>query len=204
MCSVSDVLCDTRHATFAELDVPPPDTLRPTTPLPDRSRTLRRTISYASIDTVRAPSPKNKGVRRSINEIAGNLKQKSEKKKKKCSSTRDVPKNVVLDPTSEPKAELQRKAAKRERKAPSPLQDASHGSEEDSVLAIADRLHRDVFSELDSPPTFLGWKPNTVAGVLLLKDGEVWEDYNLPAGTLEPEAHVTAGTPRHPSISTNC
>lgn len=201
MCDAPDVLCDTLHAT-SEFDDPPPDTSRPTTPLPDRSRALRRTISFASIDTVRPSN--SKGIRRSINEIAETLKRKSSKKKKKHSSTQDVPKNVTYDPASDSKASPERKTARRGRTATVPLRDSSHRSEEESVLAIADRLHSGVPSEWDSPLTFPDSKSDNVVDVLLFKeDDEVWDDCSLPARTLEPGAHVTGerqSTLRTPNV----
>jgi hypothetical protein len=194
-----DVLCDTLHATF-ELDHPPPDNLHPTTTLPDRSRTLRRTISYASIDTVR-PST-SKGIRRSINEIAENLKRKSTKKKKKHSSTQDVPQNATHDLVSDSKALPDRKTAKRG-KATVPLRDSSH-SEEESVPAITDRLHSGVPSGWDSPLTFPDCKSDTVVdGLLFKEEEEAWEDCSVPARALGLGAHITAerqGTPRIPNI----
>lgn len=143
MCDALHVQYDALHATF-ELDDPPCDTLRPKTPLPDSSRTLRRTISYASIDTIRPPS--GKGVRRRINEMADNLT----KKKKKHSPTHDVPKSAARDLASDSKAPSASKAKKRGRKATAPLRDSSHRSEEENILAIADRLNSGVPSELDS------------------------------------------------------
>ena len=186
MFDASDILCDTPHATFEHDDPPPYDTSRPKTPLPDPSRALRRTISYASIDTV-CP-PKNKGIRRRIEEIAENLKTKSTKKAKKPSSTKDVPKNATRDPTS-PKS----KAAKRERKTTPPLRDSSQSrrSEEESVMAIANRLHNSGTFDLDLPEVFPGFKSKSLLDAPLFKEeDEAWEDYILPTRTLEPGAHI--------------
>ncbi|KAF8548069.1 hypothetical protein OG21DRAFT_1516695 [Imleria badia] len=186
MCDASAVLCDTLHAT-SEYDDPPYDTLRPTTPLPDLSRTLRRTISYASIDTV-CP-PKNKGIRRRIEDTAQNLKPKSTKKKKKPSSSEDVPKNVTRDPTS-----TKSKAAKRERKTTPLFRDSSqlHKSEEECVLAIADRLHNGATFDLDPPLTSPGVKSKSLFDVPLCNEEEEhWEDYSFPTRTLWPGAHIT-------------
>ena len=208
MSDAPDILCDTLlslHTTFkldaSDPDDPPPNALRPTTPLPDRSRTLRRTISYASIDTVRPSN--SKGVRRSINEIAENLKRKPAKNKKKISSTQDVPKHAAGDLISDSKASPERKTAKRGRKATVPLRDSSHRSEEESVLAIADRLHSGVPTEWDSPLTFPDCKSDTVVDAAPSKEEEDWEDCILPTRTLELGAHVTPerqGTLRTPNV----
>lgn len=180
--------------TTSENDDIPSDTPRPTTPLPDQSRTLRRTISYASIDTV-CP-PKSKGIRRRIEEIAENLKPKSTStnKKKKRSSAQDVSKNTTKA-ISDSKASPEGKPAKRGRKPTSQLRNSSYKSEEASVLAIADRLHSGVPCEfeLDPPLAISGCKSESLIDVPLFKDEvTTWENRSFPIRTLALEAHVTA------------
>ncbi|KAG8219235.1 hypothetical protein J3R82DRAFT_73 [Butyriboletus roseoflavus] len=184
-------MCDALYTT-SELDHPPPETLlRPKTPLPDGSCTLRRTISYASIDTIRPSS--GKGIRRRIYEIADGLKHKSTKKKKKDSSTHNVPESAAHDPASGSKAPLESKAAKRGRKPSAPLRDSSHRSVKESVLANADRLHSGVPSERDSPLMILDCVSDPLVDEpLAKKDEKRSEDGGFSTASLSPGACVAA------------
>ncbi|KAF8131466.1 hypothetical protein EV363DRAFT_1583749 [Boletus edulis] len=189
MYDAPDRLCDTFYATFEDGD-PPIDTSRPTTPLPDRSRTLRRTISYASIDTVRPP---NKGIRRRIEDIAENLKQKSTKKKKNQPSIQDVLKNAARDGKSDSKIPPESRKARHGQKATSPLRDSLHQPEEKSVLSIADRLNSSapLDFELDPPLTVSGCKSDSLVDALLFTEEEdVLGDCAFPVRCLQPGAHV--------------
>ena len=211
MCDAFDVLPrDFLHATYEhDEDTPPAALLRPTTPLPDRTRTLRRTISYASIDTVCPVNSSSKGIRRRINDIAENLKNKSTKKKKKDSSAQDVPKNATHGRGSESNAKQASRGTKRGRKATAPLRDSSHRSEEEKVLAAADWLHSGVPSEQDTPSTFLGCESDPLVDEPPLREDEQpWEDDLFPTWSLEP-THVTADgqsifkPPQTPKIGIN-
>ena len=181
MCDTSNVPCDPLHATY-DHDHPPPETLlRPKTPVPDDSRTLRRTLSYASIDTIRPSS--TKGIRRRINEIADGLKHKSTKKKRQHPSTPDVPKSAAHDLVSDSKAPPESKTARRGRKPTAPLRDLSRRSVEESALAdpLVDKL-------------------------LAKEDAKRWEDQNLPTLNLSlgarfaAEDQNTSQSPRAPKL----
>lgn len=189
-----DVPRDALHATSKHDDLPH-DTPRPKTPLPDSSRTLRRTISYASIDTIRPSS--HKGVRRCINEIADNLKIKSERKKKKHGSAHDVPKSLASDSRAPPAS----KATKHRRKATAPLRDTSHSSEEESVLAIADSLHSGVPSERDLLFTPVGCESDPLVDKPLIKDAQLWEDCGFLTGSLNLGLGVAFQSPLTPKAS---
>lgn len=187
-CAPFDVTSDWLHATHEHDDPSSATLVRPETPVPDDARTLRRTISYASIDTILPLNP-NKGIRRRINDIAENLKNKSSKKKK-GSSTRDAPKNASHDSGPDSKASQPSKATKRGRKATAPLRDAPQRSKEENVLIAADQLYSGIPSE-DTPSTFL----DCVSAPPIRPPHKVdilpWEnDIDLP--WIPEPAHITA------------
>lgn len=193
MYDASNMPCDTLRATYEYDDRPPPASLlRPQTPLPDGSRTLRRTISYASIDTIHPSN--NKGIRRRISEMAENLKSKSSKKKKRDPSAKDATKdNATHGRGSDSNVSPASKATKHGRGPAAPLRDASHKSEEKKISTPADRLHSGVPSELDTPSTTLSCASISLADEPLLKEDEQpWENDLFPNWSLEPGANVTA------------
>ncbi|KAH0837762.1 hypothetical protein J3R83DRAFT_5940 [Lanmaoa asiatica] len=151
------------------------------------------TISCASIDTVRPSS--SKGVRRCINEIADNLKHKSAKKKKKPSSTHDVPEKASHDLLSDSKALPESKATRRGRKATAPLRDSSRRSDEKSALIIADRLYIGIPSERDSPLALLGCESDPQVDEPPAKDEQLREDSGFSTGSLNLGACVTTERP---------
>ncbi|KAG9309121.1 hypothetical protein JVU11DRAFT_11016 [Chiua virens] len=163
MCDTSDVPCDS--FIVPEYDDPSPESLsRPGTPLPDDSRTLRRTASYASIKTVHPRV--NQGIRRRIAEIAKVLQQKSAKKQKEDFSTQGIPETDVRDA----KHVSTSKAPKYKRKVKTSLQISLRQSEEGSV-AIHDTLYSGIPSARDVPSTALLCKSDSLFGEVTLEDG---------------------------------
>lgn len=183
MCDVSDVLrgIDALQAPFQfEDDDRSHDVTRPTTPAPTRTRTLRRTTTLASIDTIRLQAPPKKGIRRPIEEITENLKHKFTKKKKKSSTKDDTTKQTTEDVASNSNASPKNEAAKHKRKTASPLRTTSHKSEE-NALKTTDRLDSVVPIDLDVQPDFPCFTPESLLDELLFtEDDPVWAKSSGP------------------------
>lgn len=144
---------------------------RPATPFPGANRTLRRTISCASIETIH-PRNKNKGIRRRIDEIA---EKRDAKKKNKDASSQEVSKSTI---GGRPRIKSSRssKEWKRRETATASLQNSLLKPEDDVDLGPPDRLYSGIPSAQDTPSTFLDCEFNPLVDVPLLDDeGEPWE-----------------------------